>query len=296
MAPPKPVWFITGASSGFGNQIALFALERGHTVVATARNASRIQALADAGADTISFDVTSPLADIEATAANVISKHGRVDYLINSAGYILDGAVEEVTPQEAQDTFNTNVFGTTNTIRSFLPHMRKQELGANGLRGTVVTFGSIGSWRGGATYAYYSMTKACMSSLAESLKDELEPFQIAATVVEPGYFRTSFLNPGVRVNSATRLEAYEDPATATGKVRRALTATDGNQPGDVNKGCRVIVDILTKSGASQGRDIPVRIVLGTDADAVIRGKCETSIGLLDEWKDTIMSTDYPKGE
>jgi NAD(P)-dependent dehydrogenase (short-subunit alcohol dehydrogenase family) len=292
----QPVWFITAASSGFGREIALNALARGHRVVATARNAAKIQDLADAGATTLSFDVTAPQPDIEAVAARVASTHGRIDYLINAAGYILDGAVEEATPAEVFAHFNTNVFGTTNTIRAFLPHMRAQPVGENGLRGTVVTFGSLGSWEGGPTYAFYSMTKAAMSSLAESLQEELAPFKITATVVEPGYFRTSFLNPGVRVTTAARLPEYEDPASATGRVRQALAATDGNQPGDVKKGCRVLVDVLTQSGDAAGREIPVRIVLGTDCDATVRRKCATTVGLLDEWKDIFTSTDYAEGQ
>ncbi|KAM5343447.1 hypothetical protein ACJ41O_011984 [Fusarium nematophilum] len=289
---PTPVWFITAASSGFGREIALLALKRGHIVIATARNASRIQDLADAGAHTLSFDVTAPLADIEAVAKDVFAKHGRVDYLINAAGFILEGAVEETSPKEVYDSFNTNVFGTMNTIKAFLPGMRGQEVGEGGKRGTVVTFGSVGSWRGGASYAVYAMTKACASSLAESLKEELAPFGIVATVVEPGYFRTGFLNPGARVSTGERIDAYEDEATPTGKSRKALERTDGKQPGDVVKGCKVVVDVLTGTGVGEGREVPVRIVLGRDCEGFVRGECEGTVKLLDEWREVICSTDH----
>ncbi|KAM0438498.1 hypothetical protein ACHAPT_001247 [Fusarium lateritium] len=238
-----PVWFITAASSGFGHEIALLALTRGHTVVATARNPSRIQDLADAGAHTLAFDVTAPLSDIEAVAKDVFAKHGRVDYLINAAGFILDGAVEESSPQEVYDSFNTNVFGVFNTIKAFLPGMRAQDIGEDGTRGTIATFGSLGSWRGGASYSVYAMTKSCVSSLAESLREELAPFNIIATVIEPGYFRTSFLNPGVKVTTKQRIAAYEDESTPTGKTRRALEMTDGRQLGDVKKGYNVPEDL-----------------------------------------------------
>ncbi|RSM00396.1 hypothetical protein CEP52_009121 [Fusarium oligoseptatum] len=232
---PTPVWFITAASSGFGREIALISLKLGYTVIATARNASRIQDLADAGAHTLSFDVTSPLSDIEAVAKDVFAKHGRVDYLINAAGFILEGAVEESSPEEV---------------------------------GTVVTFGSLGSWSGGASYSVYAMTKSCMSSLAESLREELAPFKIVATVIEPGYFRTNFLNPGVKVTTKQRIPAYEDENTPTGQTRRVLNKKDNAQEGDVKKGCRVIVDVLTRK---DGREVPVRIVLGRDCEAFIRG-------------------------
>lgn len=289
---PTPVWFITAASSGFGHEIALLALQRGHTVIATARSTSRIQDLADAGAHTIAFDVTAPLSDIEAVAKDVFAKHGRVDYLINAAGFILDGAVEEVSPQEVYDSFNTNVFGTVNTIRAFLPGMRGQEVGEKDTRGTVVTFGSVGSWRGGSSYSIYAMTKSCMSSLAESLSLELAPFKIAATVVEPGYFRTNFLSPNARSLSKLRLDAYEDESTPTGKMRKALEVTGGKQPGDVKKGCKVIVDMLTRSGVAEGRELPVRIVLGKDCDGIIRKEIADTVRLLDEWRDVSTSTDH----
>lgn len=296
MSDITPVWFITAASSGFGRETALQALKRGHTVIATARNPARIQDLADAGAHTIAFDVTASLSDIESVAKSIFAKHGRVDYLINAAGYILEGAVEEVSPQEVADSFNTNVFGAMNTIRAFLPGMRSQPLGSNGARATIATFGSLGSWRGGPSYAVYSMTKWCASALAESLSPELAPFKIAATVVEPGYFRTGFLNPGAMVRAKERIPAYEDPETPTGKTRRALTATDGKQLGDVKKGAKVLVDVLTQSGVAAGRELPLHLVLGSDCEQTIRDKCATSVELLDEWKDIIRSTDYPVGQ
>ncbi|KAH7120702.1 hypothetical protein EDB81DRAFT_873057 [Dactylonectria macrodidyma] len=290
MVAPTPVWFITAASSGFGHEIALIALKRGHKVVATARKTSRIQDLAEAGADTMAFDVTSPLSDIEALAKEIFTKYGRVDYLINAAGFILAGAVEEATPEQMYNQFNTNVFGTINTIKAFLPGMRAQPKGSNGSRATIVTFGSIGSWRGGAGFPAYAMTKSCMSSLAESLKEELAPFDIDATVVEPGYFRTNFLNPDVKVMTPV-LDAY-DEHTPTGQVRKALERTDGNQLGDVKKGCAVIVDVLTRTGVAEGKQFPVRILLGSDCDAFIRSECSDTIKILDEWKEVTLSTDH----
>nr|BDX35618.1 short-chain dehydrogenase/reductase StrR [Stachybotrys sp.] len=296
MPSPSTVWFITAASSGFGREIALQALDRGHTVIATARNPAKIQDLADAGAHTIAFDVTSPLPTIERVAKDVIDQYGRVDYLVNTAGFITDAAVEEISPEEVYNAFNTNVFGTVNTIHAFLPYMRKQSTHPSGTRGTVVTFGSIGSWEGGPSYAVYSMAKGCMSLLAESLKPELSPFNIVATVVEPGYFRTNFLNADAKVTSKVRLQEYEDENTPSGAVRKRLAAVSNNQPGDVKKGCNVLVDILTRSGVAEGRDVPVRICLGSDADAFIRGKVDKTTALLDDWKDVFTSTDYPKGE
>jgi NAD(P)-dependent dehydrogenase (short-subunit alcohol dehydrogenase family) len=268
------------------------ALQRGHTVVATARKLERVQDLADAGAHTMELDVTSPLSNLEAVAGQVFEKHGRVDYFVNAAGFILEGAAEEVTPQEVYDCFNTNVFGILSTIRAFLPHLRAQPLASTGVRATIVTFGSLGSWRGGASFSVYAMTKACVSSLAESLAVELAPFKIRSTAVEPGYFRTSFLNPGVRVKAKQRVEVYNDEATPTGRTRNQLDAVDGKQLGNVVTGCRVLVDILTGTGLAKGRDLPVRVVLGSDCEQTIREKCSQSLAILDDWKDLIRSTDH----
>ncbi|KAL7956104.1 hypothetical protein V8C34DRAFT_223456 [Trichoderma compactum] len=289
----QPVWFITAASSGFGQAIALSALRRGHTVIATARSTSRIQHLAAAGAHTLAFDVTCPLSTIEGVAEQVFAEHGRVDYLINAAGYILEGSIEEVSPEEVYDSFNTNVFGTINTVRAFLPHMRAQPLADNGVRGVVATFGSLGSWRGVAGMGVYSMTKWCCSALGEALAGELAPFKIKATVVEPGYFRTGFLNPGTRVSSKTRVGAYEDENTPTGQARRALVKTDGNQLGDVTKGAEVVVDVLSSTGVASGKELPVRVMLGSDTEKVIRDKFASTIDIVDEWKEVIRSTDSP---
>ncbi|RSL93610.1 hypothetical protein CDV31_014633 [Fusarium ambrosium] len=134
------------------------------------------------------------------------------------------------------------------------------------------------------------MTKACMSLLVESLRVELAPFDIIATVVEPGYFRTNFLNPDVRVMTPI-IDAY-DENTPTGQMRKALEKMDGNQLGDVKKGCAVIVDVLTHSGVGEGRQVPVRICPGSDSDVFIWAKCDDTVKLLDEWKEMTLSTDH----
>lgn len=287
-----PIWFIPAASSGFGHEMALIALARGDTVIATARNAAKLEDLKQAGADTMSFDVTSPLPDLEATAAKVFAKYGRIDYLINAAGYILEGSLEECSPQEEFDMFNTNVFGIMNVFKAFLPYLRKQELGADGVRATIAAYGSLGSWEGGATFSAYAMSKASVSMLMESLYYELAPYKIVATCIEPGYFRTNFLaGGGGFVRSSKRLDAYEDPETPAGKVRSLLDAVNGNQPGDPKKGTQVIVDILTKTGVAKGKEIPIRIILGTDCVNVVKKECKSVMESLTEWEDIFTSTD-----
>lgn len=188
--------------------------------------------------------------------------------------------------KESFDVFNTNVFGGLNVTRAVLPFMRAQH------SGTIAMFGSLASWGGGPASGLYAATKWACSGIAESLKPELAPFGIDVTVIEPGYFRSGFLNPGARILSEERIQDYED--TAVGYVRKVLDQTDNNQLGDVKKGSDVIVDVLTKRGVAAGRDIPLRLVLGTDVQASIRAKLESTAKLLDEWQDIGASTDYPK--
>lgn len=292
MADQTPVWFITATSSGFGHALALAALKQGHTVIATARNPESIQDLADCGAHTLAFDVVSPYSTIEALAKDLFAKYGRIDYLINAAGYLLLGAVEEVSQQEIYDSFNVNVFGALNTIRAFLPHMRTQAIAANGVRATIVTFGSLGSWKPHAGCAIYCMNKACASLLAENLNDEIAPFAMRAVVVEPGHFRTAFLKSNAMVKAKVQLGAYNGDDTASGQIKQILAAVDGKQIGDPDKGAQIILDVLTGSGVAKGRALPVRIVLGSDCQQTIKEKCTNELKMLEEWADVASSTDF----
>jgi NAD(P)-dependent dehydrogenase (short-subunit alcohol dehydrogenase family) len=289
---PAPVWFITAAASGFGHEIAQSALQRGHKVIATARSSAKLHDLQSQGAETLDFDVSWPSAKLSSVATDAVQIYGRIDYLINAAGYILEGSLEESTAEEVQDQFNVNVFGTVNTIRAFLPHVRAQEPlaeseGGNGRRATFATFGSLASWKSGAAYTFYSMTKACMSSLAEGLSEELSPFNIGVTVIEPGYFRTGFLNPSAKKATKHEIEAYRDGSTPSGKVRGVLGQVDGNQPGDVKKGVKVLVDVLTED-----KELPVRVVLGSDCIEVVREKNRRVLEDMDAWAPIGGSTDH----
>jgi short-subunit dehydrogenase len=284
--PQTPVWFITGASAGFGKYIALDALSRGHKIIASARSTSNLTDLASAGADTIALDVASPQPQIEAVAKEANAKYGYITHLVNAAGYMLLGAVEETSPEEDLKNFSTNVLGTLNVCKAFLPYLRS----SSSPNRSISNFGSIASWYSGAGYALYSGTKFAVSGISEGLRAELAPFGIAVTVIEPGYFRTSFLNPGKTVRSEKVLDVYAD--SAVGQSVKEVMQYDGNQPGDVEKGSRVIVDILTKSGPAQGREVPIRIMLGSDAPAAIGGVCKSTLALLDEWSAITTQTDH----
>jgi len=192
-----------------------------------------------------------------------------------------------VSPQETYDIFNTNVFGTLNMTRAVLPFMRQQH------SGIIANFGSLIGWYGVPAGALYGATKSTVSVISESLVPELAEFGITATVIEAGYFRTSIFNDGVKVSPALRMKEYED--TAVGQVRQMLNKMNEHQQGDVRKGAEVIVDVLTKSGVAKGKEIPMRLILGSDCQAGIRKKISDTLPLLDEWKVISESTDYHNG-
>jgi NAD(P)-dependent dehydrogenase (short-subunit alcohol dehydrogenase family) len=188
-------------------------------------------------------------------------------------------------PKEDFDTFNTNVFGMLNVSKAFLPYLR-----ATPGEKTISNFGSIGSWAGGPGYGLYNGTKWAVSGISEAMREELAPFNIKVTVVEPGYFRTGFLNAGAQVSSEKRIKEYDE--SLVGQVRDVLVKTDNNQPGDVVKGCKVLVDILTHSGTAEGKDIPQRVALGSDSPPYIRAKMERTEALLKEWDSITTDTNH----
>ncbi|KIX99821.1 uncharacterized protein Z520_04457 [Fonsecaea multimorphosa CBS 102226] len=274
------VWFITGCSSGFGRELALAALRRGDRVIATARNASKLDDIKAAGATTMNWDVTAPLEDLKKAAEQAHQVYGRFDYLINNAGYSQVGGLEELTPEQTQAQFATNVFGLLNTTRAIVPYMRAKR------SGVVANFSSVGAWRGYAGVGLYCASKWAVSGISETLYFELADFNIKVCTIEPGYFRSNFLNVGNKLPRENTIADYE--GTAVRKGEQLLDDYDNKQPGDVKKGVRVIIDVLT--GAT-GKDIPMRLVLGPDAYGMIKAKCEETIEGLEEWRDLTCSTD-----
>ncbi|KIV94992.1 hypothetical protein PV10_02701 [Exophiala mesophila] len=279
MSSPK-VWFITGTSTGFGKQLTLTALARGDKVVATARNVDKLKELKDAGADTLSLDVTAPLDQIKQVAETAFKLYGRIDYLINNAGYVQSGGIEELTPEDIQAQFDTNVFGLLNVTRAIVPYMRAARSGA------IANISSIGAWSGMGGGGAYCASKWAVSAFSESLTYELAEFGIKVVCIEPGYFRSNLLHTGNKGVKKNVIPDY-DGDTAVRQGEALLESANNNQPGDVKKGSKVIIDVLT--GAT-GKDIPIRLPLGPDSYDFIKGKCEGTVKLLDEWKDLTSST------
>ena len=276
------VWLITGCSSGFGQEIALAALAHGDQVVATARDPTKLAQLAERGAITEQLDVLDSDEKLAGRIDEIVKKTGGIDILVNNAGYILAGGVEECSRSEVESQFNTNVFGQLNVIRAVLPIMRAKR------SGVVANMGSIGGWHGTPAAGLYCASKACSTILSESLLQEVAHLNIKVAAIEPGYFRTNFLSSGHKTTAANRIA---DLAAGTDGTYAGLDAYNHNQPGDPQKGARLIVEALTGTGRCEGRELPVRLSLGSDAYQLVSGYIDGYKTELEAWKDVSTTTD-----
>lgn len=287
-----PVFFITGASSGFGKAIALDALGRGYHVVASARDASKLADLKSAGAAVLDLDVSAGDAVVGAAFQKAAALYGGLTHVVNAAGYVLEGAVEESSQDEVAAIFATNVYGASATARAAAPYLRAASQA--GRQTALASFGSMVSYSATPATSLYSATKAAVSLLMEGVARELAPFNIDVTSIEPGYFRTELLNRGTGASrkavTKERLDVYE--GTPVSDVRNLLVAADNKQIGDVDKGARVIVDVLTRTGVAKGRKAPEHLVLGADCVDKVREVAAANEKLLKEWEDVSRSTDH----
>jgi NAD(P)-dependent dehydrogenase (short-subunit alcohol dehydrogenase family) len=271
-------WFITGASRGFGARIAQLALAQGDNVVGTARN---VAAMAEGLGQhpnllSVPLDVTNEEQAREA-AGRAMERFGRIDVLLNNAGFGLIGAVEEATAEEIEAVYRTNVFGLLAVTRAVLPHMRAQR------SGRILNISSIGGYRGGAGFGIYCSTKFAVEGLSEALHQELAPLGIHVTAVEPGYFRTDFLDASSLAASHARIEDYHETA---GAVRTRAEGLNHGQPGDPDKLARVLVSF------ADAADPPVRLPLGSDTVAAIEAKHASDAAILRQWRSVSVSTDF----
>ncbi len=276
------IWFITGASRGFGALVTELALQRGDKVVATARNPATITERFGQRPDLLPLKLDVADEDEARVAAQAaIDAFGQIDVLLNNAGFGLVGAVEESSAREVEAVYRTNVFGLLNVTRAVLPFMRAQR------SGHVINISSIGGYRSGVGFGVYCSTKFAVEGLSEALHHELKPLGVQVTVVEPGYFRTDFLDSTSLSVSGSEIEDYGE---TSGAVRHRAAELNHAQPGDPARLARVLVEL-----ADEG-DAPVRLPLGSDTVAAIEAKHQSDAAILDRWRHVSVSTDFPVEE
>lgn len=271
-------WFITGASRGFGELITKKALEAGDAVIAAAR---KTEGLAERFGNhpnllAIKLDVTNEEQAQLAVAAG-IKRFGQIDILINNAGYGLLGGVEEASKEEIEPLFATNVFGLLAVTRAALPHMRGRR------SGHVINISSIGGYEAYQGWGVYGATKFAVEGLSEALHQELKPLGIHVTVVEPGFFRTDFLDASSLVTSTNQISDYAD---TVGVMRDFASGANHGQPGNPAKLADAFLTLVNSVNP------PLRLPLGSDTVARIEQKNRSVAAELEQWRSVALSTDF----
>lgn len=275
-----PVWFITGCSTGFGHELVRIGLERGFRVVATARNPDKLRDLVGGHEDkalAVKLDVTDK-GDIAAAVKQAEDRFGRIDVLVNNAGYGYIAAIEEGEDDQVRAQFDTNVFGVFDLIKAVLPGMRKQR------SGHIVNVSSIGGLVGFGATGYYHATKFAVEGLSETLNVEVAPLGIKVTIVEPGPFRTDWAGRSI-VESKIEIADYAETA---GKRREQTRERSGKQPGDPVRAAEAII------AAVQSKDPPLRLLLGKPALDLAYRQIDSMRENFDAWKETTLGADYPE--
>ncbi len=276
----SPVWFITGCSTGFGNEIAKAVLQRGWRVVATARNPDSLNELATGSkANLLTLPLDLEKADqISDAVAKALHHFGRIDVLVNNAGYGYLAAIEEGEDEAVRKLFEANFFGLVDLTKAVLPGMRMQG------SGNIVNLSSIGGLTSFAATGYYHAAKYAVEGLSESLALEVGPLGIKVTIVEPGPFRTDWAGRSL-LESKTVIPDYDKTA---GERRRQSKERSGKQQGDPVRGAEAIIKAVTSENP------PLHLLLGKPAI----GLAEKKIALLQkdfaDWKDLTLSADFPE--
>jgi len=280
--PPNTdtVWFITGCSTGLGRALAKRVLQKGHRAAVTARNPAQLEDIVaeyPSGAKAFALDVSNPRQVGEAVA-QAEKAFGRIDVLVNNAGYGYLAAVEEGEDDEVRAMFETNFFGLVALTKRVLPGMRSRG------RGHIVNISSVGGFIGNPSGGYYNATKFAVEGLSEALAKEVEPLGIRVTVIEPGPFRTDWAGRSLK-QTRHPIEAYVQTA---GARRAEITGRSGKQAGDPERAADAIVKIVESPAP------PLNLVLGKDGLERVRAKFGKLLSTIDQWEAVTLSADFPK--
>jgi NAD(P)-dependent dehydrogenase (short-subunit alcohol dehydrogenase family) len=274
----KPVWFITGCSTGFGRELAKHALERGYRTMVTARNPDEVKDVAAEGeALAIKLDVTDQ-GQIDAAITAAEAKYGRIDVLVNNAGIGYFAAVEESEEKEVRRMFEINVFGLSRMIHAVLPGMRQRR------KGFIVNISSVAGLRSFPSLGYYDATKFAVEGLSEALWQEVEPLGIKVMLVEPSGFRTDWAGRSAN-ESKKRIADY---AATAGVWRSEMRADSGKQPGDPVRAAKAIIEAVASLNP------PHHLLLGNDAYEGATAKLEALGKEFKAWESVSRGADFPK--
>ena len=277
--PETPVWFITGCSTGFGRELAQQVLARGMRAVVTARHMQLVQDIVhghEPRALALSLDVTDA-EQVTAAVQAAVQRFGRIDVLVNNAGYGYQASIEEGVASQVRAVFDVNVFGLVTMTQAVLPGMRSRR------RGHVVNITSVAGLVGFAGSGYYAATKFAVEGISDALAAEVAALGIHVTCVEPGPFRTDFAGRSLR-QTLPQIADYEASA---GARMKGIAASSGSQPGDPVRGCAAIIHI------TEVADPPRHLVLGAMGVGAVRNKAQRLLADVERWQALSESVDFP---
>ena len=273
----KKVWFVTGASKGLGLSLVNQLLKAGQYVAATSRNINELTSAVNSNSEKflpITVDLSSEQS-VEQAINATITQFGRIDVIINNAGYGIGGSIEELTEKETRNNFDVNVFGTLNVIRKAIPHLRAQK------SGHIINISSIAGINGATGWAIYSATKAAVIAFSEVLAEDVKAFGIKVTVMAPGAFRTNFLTPESLILPENPIGDYEEVREAHARYLKM----DGAQVGDPEKAAAAMISLVSMPNP------PIHLLLGNDALTRATGKLAAFTSEIQTWKAITISTD-----
>lgn len=282
MTTPPFVWLISGCSTGFGREIAISALEAGDMVAVTSRNTEDIRDICNKYPSTsvaLNLDVTYTDQIIECVR-NVISKFGRIDVLVNNAGYGYLSAIEEGEGKEVSKLFNTNFFGALELTKQVLPVMRNQKFGR------IINNSSQAGLMANPGTGYYSASKFALEGLMEALDKEVRPLNIFVTSVQPGAFRTDWSGRSMK-KSKINITDYDENVRSRINM---IAEIDGKQPGDPKKAAKIIFDL------TRYEDPPNKLLLGAGVLSAYREKLDHIEKELDTYESITLSADFQNNE
>jgi NAD(P)-dependent dehydrogenase (short-subunit alcohol dehydrogenase family) len=274
----KKVWFITGASKGFGLSLVKQLLDAGQLVAATSRNQRELVAAVGSNSSyflPLQVDLVNE-SSVSLALQHVQEAFGRIDVVINNAGYGIGGAIEELTDAETRTAFDVNVFGTFNVIRLVMPYLRNQR------SGHIINIASIAGITGGTGWAVYAAAKSAVIGLSEVLALDIKSLGIKVTVVAPGAFRTSFLSSDSLAVTQNPIAEYEDVRQSHCKY----LSMNGQQAGDPEKAARSIINVVYEENP------PLHLLLGGDAYNRALTKLDGLYKEIHEWENTTCATDF----
>jgi len=273
------VWYVTGASRGLGLTLVKKLLANGYRVAATSRNAytlSQAAGLTDKNRFLpLAVDLNNP-DSIHESIQQTLAAFGRIDVVVNNAGYGMAGTVEEIADLDIRNIFNVNVFATIDVVKAVLPVMRSQK------SGYIINIGSVAGFAGAPGWSVYSATKAAVAAFSEVIALDVKEFGIKVTVAEPSGFRTGFLSQHSLALTTTAIEGYE----AVKNTQDRYLSSDGKQAGDPDRAAEIFIEL------AENPEPPMHLFLGNDAYNRAAKKLADMSEELEHWKPVTTAADF----